>query len=88
MSVPDKIKEVMEKVGALAMILRRLTQIGKELKRIADLYQMDLALRGVFVEPPKADTSGDKPEVLYTDPERDWAREVASRLKEEAAEEE
>lgn len=77
MSLTESIKETIEKVGALPMILRRLTEIANHLKTLADLYAIDLARSGYHLTPPKADTSGEPPEALYTDEERDYAREIA-----------
>lgn len=73
MSLTDTI----QKIGALPMILRRLTEIGAQLKRLGDLYELDLAYRDLHLKPPEADTSGDDPEAFYTDEERDLARDIA-----------
>lgn len=63
------------------LIVRSLDKLTTQVTRLADLYESDLADRGLFVRPPKADTSGDEPEALYVDEEIDAVREFAEAVK-------
>lgn len=79
----DAIKDVIAKVTVLPMILHRLTEISKHLKRIGDLYAMDLASRDLHEGSLEADTSGEEPEVFYRDPVRELAEEIAEARKQQ-----
>jgi hypothetical protein len=75
-------------------MLLRLNDIAKALRKICELYEMDLQYRGVY-KPEAVDITkagkqavrapgyGDDPleeEVIYTDEELDYARELAEAL--------
>ena len=50
-----------------------------QLKRIADSLEMWLAYQGLHVAVHKPDTSGEEPEVFYTNEQADWEREWKER---------
>lgn len=56
-------------------VVRELKAVQLQLKRIADLMEADLALKGYNVTPPKADMTGDEPTLVYVEEDIDWARE-------------
>lgn len=56
-------------------VVTALNSIRTELARLADCWELELAQQGVYIRPPKADTSGPPPEISYTDEEEDWMRE-------------
>lgn len=61
------------KLGPLTNAVKDLC---KQVTRLAEAYEMELAYsKGIHVKPPKADTSGPEPDVLYTDEELDTLRE-------------
>jgi len=64
----------------LKSITAELRLIRHELSRIADCLEAELSLKGYNVKPPKADTSGPPPELLYTDEEMDWIVEEEEKL--------
>jgi hypothetical protein len=63
-------KETIAKITVLPMILHRLTEIAKQLKRIADLYEGS----------PEVGDDAD-PEVYYRDEMRELAEEIAEARK-------
>lgn len=56
-------------------VVTALNSIRSELTRLADCWELELAQSGIYIRPPKADTSGPPPEISYTDEESDWIRE-------------
>jgi hypothetical protein len=64
-------------------VLKRLDALTAQIKRLADAYEESLAQQGLHMHPPKADTSGDEPEALYTDEEMDAARDLVEQWKQE-----
>ncbi len=77
----EGIKDTIAKITVMPMILHRLTEIGKQLKRIADLYAMDLASRDLHEGSLKADTSAEEPEVFYRDEMLEFGQEIAEARK-------
>jgi hypothetical protein len=73
-------KETIAKITVLPMILHRLTEIAKQLKRIADLYAMDLRSRDLYEGSPEVGDDAD-PEVYYRDEMRELAEEIAEARK-------
>jgi hypothetical protein len=66
-------------------VVRELAGIRRELERLADCWEVELADKGIHMRPPKADVSGPEPTVVYTDEEADWTRETIERYKREDA---
>jgi hypothetical protein len=64
-------------------VIRELSGIRKELERMADCWEAELAERGYHMRPPKADQSGPEPTVTYVDEEMDALREQVDRLRRE-----
>lgn len=56
--------------------LRELQAIRKELQRMNDIREQELAYNGLHLKPPVADTSGPEPETMYTDEQKDALREL------------
>ena len=66
----------------LKSVISELRGIRKELERLADCWEAELSeVHRINMRPPKADTSGPEPTVVYTDEEEGWARESIERLK-------
>lgn len=63
-------------------VVRELSGIRHELSRLADCWELELAHQGVFVKPPKTDTSGPEPVLKYTDEEEDYVNELIERDRE------
>lgn len=61
----------------LGPVTAAIRDLCKQVTRLADAYEMDLADRGLHVKAPKADTSGPEPDVLYTNEEIDALMELA-----------
>ena len=59
--------------------LRSLSGIERQLERLADAYEADLASRGIFMRDP-AKPEGPEPELSYTDEEADYVRELKEKL--------
>ena len=60
--------------------LRSLTGIERQLTRLADLYEADLAERGIRVRELPAETEGGEPAMSYTDEEADFVREMKEKM--------
>lgn len=54
--------------------------IEKQLARIADALEAFLIYNDIPIGPRKPDTSGEEPEVMYTDEERDFIREYKEEM--------
>jgi hypothetical protein len=61
-------------------VVEALLVIAEQLTRIADSMEMDLAYKGIHLTPPKADVSGEAPELAYTDEEEDFLREYEEAM--------
>lgn len=57
--------------------------IRRELERLADCWEAQLAESGIHMRPPRADTSGAEPTISYVDEEEDYVRETVDRYKRE-----
>ena len=60
-------------------IIQELRLIRHEISRLADCWEAELSLKGYNMRPPKADTSGPPPELMYTDEELDWMNEEMAK---------
>lgn len=60
----------------LKPVLRELQGIRKELTRMNDIKELELAYQGLHIKPPVADVSGPEPETMYTDEQKDALREL------------
>lgn len=69
-------------------LITELRGIHHELRRMNDMQELSLAQGGLYVNSPKADTSGPEPEALYTDEQRDYFRELQEELGKLAKQEE
>jgi hypothetical protein len=62
-------------------IIGALLTIARELKRIADCMELELAEdKNLFITPPVADVSGEAPEIVYVDEEDDYIHELEAQL--------
>ena len=59
----------------LGPVQRELAGIRKALERMAAAKEMEMAHQGLHMQPPKADTSGADPDVVYPDLELEALRE-------------
>lgn len=82
MQLKDKAADTIAKVTVLPMILHRLTEIAKQLKRIADLYAMDLASRDLYEGSPE-EASAEEPGVFYRDEMLELGQEIAAARKQQ-----
>lgn len=57
-------------------ITKELRQIRLQLTRLADCWEHELAVKGVYMRPPQADTSGEPPDLIYTDESQDALKEL------------
>lgn len=72
-------------------VVRELSRIANATERLAACWEAELAEKGLYMSPPKADTSGPEPELTYTDEEADALAELEAKLglkRQEVAEEE
>lgn len=61
----------------LVLLKADLAPVTKELARIADCLEAFLALQGYHMRPPKADETGEAPDVVYVDELKEALREFA-----------
>jgi len=61
-------------------LLRALQGIHRELTRMNDIREMEIAHTGLHFRPAVADTSGKEPEVTYTNEEADYFEELALEM--------
>lgn len=61
----------------LRPVIREIAGIRRELERMNDMRELELANNGLHVRPHTADTRGAPPETMYTDEEQDAIREAA-----------
>jgi hypothetical protein len=59
----------------LGPLVKAVQELNEQVKRLADAYERKLAEEGLYMQPPKTDTSGPEPEAIYSDEEMDWMRE-------------
>jgi hypothetical protein len=66
---------------SLRPVLKTLQGIERELRRMNDIREFELAhVHDLHVHPPQADTTGPEPEIVYTNEEADFYRELAEEL--------
>jgi hypothetical protein len=65
----------------LKSVIAELRGIRRELGRLADCWEAEMAEQGYHMTPPKADTSGPEPSMSYVDEEEDWLRETVDRYR-------
>lgn len=61
-------------------LIRELSGIHRELKRMNDMRELELAHQGLYATAPRADTSGPDPVALYTNEQADYYRELQEEL--------
>lgn len=61
-------------------VVRSLDRIASACERLAECWEAELAERGHYMSPPKADTSGPEPELTYVDEEADALAELEEKL--------
>ena len=70
-------------------VVQSLNRIASACERLAECWEAELAERGHYMSPPKADVSGPEPELTYVDEEADALAELEAKLRgRKAAEEE
>jgi len=74
-------------LSRLRPLITALQGIHSELTRMNDMREIELAHQGLYFKPPHADTSGPEPEVLYTNEQADYFRELQEELGKLAREE-
>ena len=62
-------------------VVRSLDRIASACERLAACWEAELAERGHYMSPPKADVSGPEPELTYVDEEADALAEIEAKLK-------
>jgi hypothetical protein len=62
-------------------VVREMSRIASACERIASCWEAELAEKGHYMSPPKADLSGPEPELTYTDEEADALAEIEAQLK-------
>jgi hypothetical protein len=63
-------------LSRLRPLITALRGIHAELKRMNDMRETELAHQGLYINAPKADTSGEEPVGMYTDEAADFVREL------------
>ena len=66
----------LEIVAGLPSVIRRLSAIEKQLKRVADLKELELRSQGVYLVDERL-RNVEEPEIQYTDELEELAREIA-----------
>ena len=61
-------------------VVQSLNRIASACERLAACWEAELAERGHYMSPPKADTSGPEPELTYVDEEADALAEIEERI--------
>ena len=61
-------------------VVREISRIANACERIASCWEAELADKGHYMSPPKADLSGPEPELTYVDEEADALAELEERL--------
>lgn len=62
-------------------VIKPLDRIASACERLASCWEAELAERGHYMSPPKADTSGPEPELTYVDEEADALAEIETVLR-------
>ena len=61
-------------------VIKPLDRIASACERLASCWEAELAERGHYMQPPKADTSGPEPELTYVDEEADALLEIEEQF--------